>query len=67
MANKLGTGKQSKGHLDLAFFDSSGKRGEIRLKPNRVLWAPKTVKGWFGVSLIQFEQFMVTQGKHQTK
>jgi len=68
MANKLGRVRHTKGHLDLVFLDDKRrKRGEIRLKPNRVLWARANEKGWRGVSLRRFEAFITDEGKRQTK
>jgi hypothetical protein len=67
MANQLGRCKQNKKHLDLAFLDASGKKiGEIRIKPNRILWASKGEKGWHGASLRRFKNFMEDR-KKQTK
>jgi hypothetical protein len=67
MANRLGRVKQTKTHLDLVILNTERrKRGEIRLKPNRILWAGANEKGWRGVSLRKFEAFMRT-GKRQTK
>ncbi len=68
MANKLGRVKGNKTHLDVVFLNAKGrKRGEVRLKPNRVLWARPNEKGWRGVSLRKFEEFISGKGKHQTK
>ena len=67
MANKLGRSKQYKGHLDLAILDDSDKKvGEIRVKPNRILWAEKGQKVWRGRSLRRFAEFM-GNGKRQSK
>jgi len=67
MANRLGRCKQYKGHVDLSFIDGSGKKiGEIRLKPNRILWASSGTHGWRGKSLRRFREFMET-GKKQSK
>lgn len=66
MPNKLGRVRQTRTHLDLVFLKPGGlKRGEIRLKPNRILWAKANEKGWRGVSLRQFEKFIKEEGKHQ--
>jgi hypothetical protein len=68
MANKLGRVRNNKTHLDLVFLDAAKrKRGEIRLKPNRVLWARPNEKGWHGVSLRKFEEFIRKAGRHQTR
>ncbi len=67
MANQLGRCKQYKAHLDLAFLNSFGKKiGEIRVKPNRILWASKGQKVWRGMSLRRFAKFMAN-GKKQQK
>ncbi len=67
MANQLGRCKQYKKHLDLAFLDASGKKiGEIRVKPNKILWASKGEKGWHGMSLRRFAEFM-GKGERQKK
>jgi hypothetical protein len=67
MANRLGRSKQYTGHVDLAIMDDSGKKiGEIRIKPNKILWASKGEKGWHGVRLSRFIEFMVKR-KKQTK
>lgn len=66
MANQLGRCKQYEKHLDLAFMNASGKKvGEIRVKPNRILWASKGEKGWHGVSLRKFIKFMADKEKQQ--
>lgn len=68
MANKLGRVKKNDTHLDLVILKGSkGKRGEIRVKPNRVLWANANEKGWHGVSLRRFEEFIIREGKRQSK
>lgn len=41
--------------------------GHVRVKPSGVLWSPKNGKGWYGVSLAQFAQFMETNGDKQSK
>ncbi len=59
MANQLGRCKQYRTRLDLAFLNSSGKKiGEIRVKPNRILWASKGQKVWRGISPRKFTAFM---------
>lgn len=67
MANQLGRCKQNKTHLDLAFKNGAGKKiGEIRLKPNRVLWSRSGSRLWRGVSLNAFIEFM-KRGEKQTR
>tara|TARA_R100000093_G_C1863596_1_gene49182 strand:- start:90 stop:287 length:198 start_codon:yes stop_codon:yes gene_type:complete len=41
--------------------------GHIRVKPSGVLWSPKNGKGWYGVPLAQFAEFMELNGEKQTK
>jgi hypothetical protein len=68
MANKLGRVRNNKTHLDLVILrDSKKKRGEIRVKANRILWAQPNEKGWHGVSLRRFEEFITKEGKRQSK
>ena len=67
MANKLGRCKKYEKHLDLALLKASGKKiGELRVKPNRILWASSGQKGWHGISLRRFMDFMA-DGKKQQK
>jgi hypothetical protein len=68
MARKLGRAKVYKAHLDLEFKGPNGKKvGKIRVKPNRILWASRKVKGWYGISLRNFASFMETHGSRQMK
>lgn len=68
MPGKLGRVRGNTTHIDVVFQKSSGaKRGELRLKPNRVLWADANQKGWRGVRLREFREFMKANGKPQTK
>jgi hypothetical protein len=64
---QFGREKKNDTHLDLVFLKSGRKRGEIRLKPNRVLWAEANEKGWHGVSLHDFRKFVKQSGKRQAK
>lgn len=41
--------------------------GHIRVKPSGVLWSPKNGKGWYGVRLEAFAEFMEENGEKQTK
>jgi hypothetical protein len=67
MANELGRCKKYAKHLDLILLNASGKKiGEIRIKPNRILWALSGQKGWRGRSLRRFAAFMAG-GKKQQK
>jgi hypothetical protein len=68
MPAKLGRVKNTSTHLDFEFLRADGsKRGEIRLKPNRILWAEANEKGWHGVSLRKFREFIKKEGEHQGK
>lgn len=42
--------------------------GTVRIKPNAILWAPKSAKGakpWFGVTLDQFGAYAESLNKKQ--
>lgn len=53
---------------DHEIVDSEGKVvGHIRVKPSGVLWSPRNGKGWFGVSLAKFSQFMEENGEKKEK
>lgn len=68
MPKKLGRVRSTKMHLDLVFLKAGGRKlGEIRLKPNRVLWAEANEKGWRGVSLRAFREFIKKKGERQKK
>jgi hypothetical protein len=41
--------------------------GHVRLKPSGILWAPKSAKIWYGLSLDQFARIMESQGKRLKK
>jgi len=45
--------------------DSGKKIGEIRVKPNKILWASKGQKGWHGISLRRFVEFMADGEKQK--
>jgi hypothetical protein len=48
--------------------DADGKVvGHVRIKPSTILWSPKNGKDWYGVSLKEFGEFIVANGKKQTK
>ena len=72
MARQLGRSKLYKGHLDLKLLRGLGQKklGEIRIKPNKVLWKPTGAKGkkpWLGVPLDEFIAFMNKTGEPQNK
>ena len=41
--------------------------GHIRVKPSGILWAPKSAKVWFGLTLARFGEVMEREGKRQKK
>ena len=41
--------------------------GHIRIKPSGILWCPKGKHSWHGVTLEQFAEFAVANGKIQKK
>lgn len=48
--------------------DADGKVvGHIRVKPSGILWSPKNGKDWYGVSLGEFGEYAVQNGKKQSK
>ncbi|MGD0017443.1 MAG: hypothetical protein ABSC38_08030 [Verrucomicrobiia bacterium] len=64
MANKLGRAKFYDAHVDLKLLDANDRIvGEIRVKPNGILWAPKGAKKWYGVDLPAFAKFMEQKRK----
>lgn len=68
MPNTLGRIKKSGEHVDVVLLNSQAKkRGEIRIKPNRILWSRANSKGWRGIRLREFERFVEKNGRHQTK
>jgi hypothetical protein len=55
-------------YQDHEIVDAANKVvGHVRVKPSGVLWSPKNGKDWYGVSLDSFAEFMVGNGKKQTK
>jgi hypothetical protein len=53
---------------DHEIVDEYGKVvGHVRVKPSGILWSPKNGKDWYGVSLAEFAEFVVTNGKKQAK
>ncbi|WP_148041026.1 hypothetical protein [Montanilutibacter psychrotolerans] len=48
--------------------DSDGKVvGHVRVKPSGILWSPKNGKDWYGLSLSDFGDYAVKNGKKQSK
>jgi hypothetical protein len=41
--------------------------GAIRVKPSGVLWAPKGSHRWYGLSLVEFAEYMEENGHPQKK
>lgn len=53
---------------DHEIVDGVGKVvGHVRVKPSGVLWSPKNGKGWYGVTLEDFAEFMEKKGIKQSK
>ena len=53
---------------DHTIVDRDGKVvGHVRVKPSGVLWSRKHGKGWYGVSLEAFAEFMEGKGIKQSK
>jgi len=53
---------------DHEIVDADGKVvGHVRVKPSGVLWSPKNGKGWYGVTLDVFAEFMEGAGVKQSK
>jgi hypothetical protein len=53
---------------DHEIVDGAGKVvGHVRVKPSGVLWSPKNGKGWYGVTLEDFAEFMEKKGIKQSK
>lgn len=51
-----------------SIVDSDGKIvGHIRVKPSGILWSPKNGKDWYGLSLSDFADYAVKNGKKQSK
>ncbi|HCS09749.1 MAG TPA: hypothetical protein DIW67_21870 [Pseudomonas sp.] len=57
-----------KKYEDHEIVDADGKVvGHVRVKPSGVLWSPKNGKGWYGVTLDAFAEFMEKNGGKQSK
>jgi hypothetical protein len=41
--------------------------GHIRVKPSGILWSRANAKGWMGISLEDFAEYMKKNGKKQGK
>lgn len=52
---------------DFEIFEDGKVIGQLRIKPNNLLWSPKGAHSWYGVTLEQFAEFVVTKGKKQEK
>lgn len=53
---------------DHTIVDSDTKVvGHIRIKPNTILWSPRSGKDWYGISLSSFAAFMIANGRKQKK
>ncbi len=63
------SGPESYDH-EIVEVNAQGKRvkvGEIRIKPNRVMWKAKGKHGWKGISLADFANWMEQNGEAQDK
>ncbi len=59
---------RSKKFEDFEIVDKNNKTvGHIRVKPSGILWARRDWKVWYGVSLKQFADFALDEGKKQKK
>lgn len=48
--------------------DADGKVvGHVRVKPSSILWSPKNGKDWYGLALKDFGEYIVKNGKKQSK
>ena len=48
--------------------EADGKKvGEVRVKPNSILWKPSGSQSWHNVTLDAFAKFMVAKGKTTKK
>lgn len=55
-----------KKYEDHEIIDADNKVvGHIRVKPSSILWSPKNGKDWYGISLNEFADFLVKNGKKQ--
>ena len=53
-------------HEDFQVLNADSKVvGEVRVKPNALLWRDKGKQSWQGVSLEQFAEFANAHGKKQ--
>ncbi len=52
-------------------FEIVNERGlavcSVRVKPSGILFAPAHSKMWYGVNLVEFQNFMLENGKRQEK
>lgn len=55
------------GHYDIEIMNDDEKIGELRIKPNNILWAPKGSHKWLGVTLDDFKEWIEKNGKEQKK
>lgn len=63
MANEFRAPKSQ----DFEIVNNGGVVGSLRVKPNKILWAPKGSHVWFGVSLDKFGKFAEKRGTKQKK
>lgn len=52
---------------DFNIVDNGEVVGAIRVKASGIAWSPKGEHSWYGVTLAQFGEFAVKNGKKQKK
>lgn len=52
---------------DFKIRDDNGIVGHIRIKPSAIAWKPKGAQGFYQLSIDQFAEFAVANGKEQQK
>jgi hypothetical protein len=52
---------------DFVIVEDGEVVGNLRVKPNQLLWSPKGEHSWYGVTLKQFADFAQASGKKQKK
>jgi hypothetical protein len=52
---------------DFEIVDNGEVVGALRVKASGIMWSPKGEHSWYGVTMSQFGDFAVNQGKKQKK
>lgn len=52
---------------DFSIFDDGSKMGEVRIKPNAILWKARNKQSWKSVSIEKFAAFADENGKDVEK